>query len=103
METEKLAQNRAPLVGYSGFQRDVLMQIAALDEPSGADVKYAMQRYYDRVDGARVYQSMDQLIESGLAEKRAVNGRKNAYYLTGQGERTARAALEWRQEALSDE
>ncbi|WP_135304927.1 PadR family transcriptional regulator [Haloarcula amylovorans] len=71
----------------SGFQRDVLQAIAAVDEkPYGLALKdYLDERYSDPINHSRLYQNLDTLIEHQLVDCDPLDDRTNAYTLTDAG------------------
>ncbi len=72
----------------SGFQRDILQAIAAVEEiPYGLALKdYLDERYSDPINHSRLYQNLDQLIEQDLVECAPIDDRTNAYTLTDAGQ-----------------
>lgn len=73
----------------TGFQRDVLQAIAAVDnEPYGLALKaYLDERYAVPITHSRLYQNLDGLTEQGLVNRDALADRTNAYTLTDAGRR----------------
>ena len=76
----------------SGFQRDLLLSIKWIEEeegaPSGSKVKSDVSdRYGSSINHGRLYQNLDDLVETGLVEKSFHDGRTNAYRLTSDGHR----------------
>ncbi|WP_018259314.1 PadR family transcriptional regulator [Halomicrobium katesii] len=74
----------------TGFQRDLLHAIAALDAddelPYGLAIRaWLGERYSDPVNHSRLYQNLNTLEEAGLIETEAVDDRTNAYRLTDAG------------------
>ncbi|WP_018259316.1 PadR family transcriptional regulator [Halomicrobium katesii] len=74
----------------TGFQRDLLHAVAALDAddelPYGLALKeWLSERYSDPVNHSRLYQNLNALEEAGLVETAAADGRTNAYRLTEEG------------------
>ncbi|MBX0325198.1 PadR family transcriptional regulator [Halomicroarcula sp. F13] len=71
----------------TGFQRDVLQAIAAVDdEPYGLALKaYLDERYADPIKHSRLYQNLDDLVDLNIIERNDVDGRTNAYTLTDAG------------------
>jgi hypothetical protein len=79
--------------GLSGFQRDCLEAIAALDErpghpPTGVRLIEALGESYDAdVNRSRVYQNLDRLVADDLVVKGDIDRRTNGYSLTPTGRR----------------
>ncbi|QIO25017.1 PadR family transcriptional regulator [Haloarcula sp. JP-L23] len=73
----------------TGFQRDLLEAIAAVDgDPYGLALKrYLDERYADPINHSRLYQNLDDLTEQGLINRDALDDRTNAYTLTDAGRR----------------
>ena len=71
----------------SGFQRDLLEAIAAVDEdPYGLALKeYLDERYADPINHSRLYQNLDQLVNQNLITREELDARTNAYTLTDAG------------------
>lgn len=54
----------------TGFQRDVLVVIAGLDDPHGLAIKDEIEHYYEsEIHHGRLYPNLDELVEAGLIEK----------------------------------
>jgi DNA-binding PadR family transcriptional regulator len=77
----------------SGFQRDCLEAIAALDErpghpPTGVRLIEALEASYDAdVNRSRVYQNLDRLVADDLVVKGDIDRRTNGYSLSPTGRR----------------
>ncbi len=70
----------------TGFQRDLLIVIAGLDEPNGLEIKSEVEEYYESaINHGRLYPNLDTLVERGLVEKTQQDERTNAYRLTEDG------------------
>jgi len=71
----------------TGFQRDLLEAIAAVDdEPYGLALKdYLDERYADPINHSRLYQNLDQLAELDLITRDELDARTNVYTLTDAG------------------
>ena len=88
----------------TGFQRDLLIVIAGLDESHGLALKDELETYYDtEVHHGRLYPNLDTLVEKGLVEKGQRDRRTNTYALTGRGRREIAARREWEARYLKDE
>ena len=71
----------------TGFQRDLLEAIAAVDDdPYGLALKdYLDERYADPINHSRLYQNLDQLANQDLIARDELDARTNAYTLTDAG------------------
>lgn len=95
-----------PLVDLTGFQRDVLFVIARLDgtNPNGVRIKQELREAYgDAINHGRLYQNLRELIDEGLVEKRPVDGRTNAYRVSGAAREYLQAHAAWSQWCLMDD
>ncbi|MFB6072371.1 MAG: PadR family transcriptional regulator [Halobacterium sp.] len=80
----------------TGFQRDLLVVAAGLDEPNGLDIKSELEEYYtSKINHGRLYPNLDTLVDKGLVEKGQRDERTNQYVVTERGERELRARREW--------
>ncbi len=87
----------------TGFQRDLLIVAAGLDEPNGLDVKDELETYYTAdISHGRLYPNLDTLVEKGLLEKGKADERTNRYLLTDRGERELRSRREWEDRYVDD-
>ena len=87
----------------TGFQRDLLVVAAGLDEPNGLDIKDDLETYYTAdINHGRLYPNLDTLVEKGLLEKAKADERTNRYLLTDRGERELRSRREWEDRHLGD-
>ena len=84
----------------TAFKYEVLVAVAALDEPSGQDIRRWMEHNQnptltDDVNHGRLYPNLDDLVEAGLLQKGEQNKRTNYYALTdaGRDQLAARGAL----------
>lgn len=72
-----------------GFQRDLLLVAAEVegDElPKGPTLKRHLEAWYsDPINHSRLYTNLRDLEEDGLIETEQVDGRTNAYRVTGRG------------------
>ncbi|ADQ68573.1 PadR family transcriptional regulator [Halogeometricum borinquense] len=86
----------------TGFQRDLLMVIAGLDEPHGLAVKDELEEYYEtKIHHGRLYPNLDTLVEKGLIEKGTIDQRTNYYTTTRRGRREINARQEWEERYLN--
>ena len=84
----------------TAFKYEVLVAAAALDEPSGQDIRRWMEHNQnptltDHVNHGRLYPNLEKLVDDGLLKKGEQNKRTNYYVLTdaGRDQLAARAAL----------
>lgn len=89
-----------PLTDLTDFERDLFAQLAGMESAAGIDVIRALEAHHGRIDSTHGYQALDKLIEVGFIEKRAVDGRTNAYSLTDAGRDALVADVEWRIQML---
>jgi hypothetical protein len=90
-----------PLSGTTGFQRDLLWVVRALDSPSGQEVKQALERHQGiEVNHGRLYPNLDELVDQGLVEKSQRNRRTNEYDVSRAGRETLRRRRSWEQVRL---
>jgi PadR family transcriptional regulator PadR len=86
----------------TGFQRDLLVVIAGLDDPHGLAIKDEIGEYYENeINHGRLYPNLDTLAEKGLVEKGQKDRRTNVYHLTQRGRRELDARREWDSQYLS--
>lgn len=97
-----IADGSAAWNDLSGFQRDMLESIAALEkeneEPYGLAIKHDLERDYGDVNHGRLYPNLDELVEYGFVDKNRLDKRTNEYALTD----AARRMLEHRTLRLAD-
>ena len=80
----------------TGFQRDLLVVAAGLDEPNGLDIKSELEQYYtSEINHGRLYPNLNTLVEKGLVEKGQKDERTNQYVVTDRGERELDARRSW--------
>lgn len=81
----------------TAFQRDCLIVINGLGDPSGREILDELGRYYESdIFGGRLYPSLDKLVEAGLIEKWSRDGRTNAYNVTDSGKRWLDERQSWK-------
>ena len=86
----------------TGFQRDLLIVIAGLEEPHGLAVKEELEDYYESdVNHGRLYPNLDELVTKGLVEKGQKDRRTNVYRLTARGDRELSARQNWEAKYVS--
>ncbi|MFC3478943.1 PadR family transcriptional regulator [Halobacterium litoreum] len=87
----------------TGFQRDLLVVAAGLDEPNGLDIKSELESYYtSEINHGRLYPNLDTLVDKGLVEKGQQDERTNQYVVTDRGEREIRARRDWEDDYVAD-
>jgi len=80
----------------TGFQRDLLVVTAGMDEPNGLDIKDELEDYYESpINHGRLYPNLDTLVDKGLVEKGQRDERTNIYQLTDRGQRELEARRSW--------
>lgn len=64
----------------TGFQRDLLYCIAALDEPYGLEIGRQLEEYMSTdVNHGRLYPNLNDLVDEGLLKKEKKDDRTNIY------------------------
>jgi len=89
-QTQSESTDEIILTDNTGFRRDLLFAIAALEqdmsEPHGLAIKsYLEDDYREEINHSRLYTSLDKLVDRRLVEKNEIDGRTNAYILTSKG------------------
>lgn len=80
----------------TGFQRDLLVVIAGLENPHGLMIKDRIESYYEtEINHGRLYPNLDTLVDKGLVEKGSKDKRTNIYSLTNRGWRELEARRKW--------
>lgn len=88
----------------TGFQRDLLFVVSALEEPSGQEIRAELERTQDRnVQPGQLYRNLDQLVDRSLIRKRDTAGRANHYTITEKGETVVSDLHDWRQRHLGSD
>ena len=86
----------------TGFQRDLLYCIAAIEEPYGLGIKDELEEYgSEKINHGQLYPNLQTLIEKGYLEKREIDDRTNAYELTDTGRELLAERQEWEATQLS--
>lgn len=86
----------------TGFQRDLLVVIAGLEDPHGLAIKEELEKYYESdVNHGRLYPNLDELVEKGLVKKGEKDRRTNSYHLTQRGKRELDARQDWEAQYVS--
>lgn len=91
----------AELFDLTGFQRDLLLVIAGMEDPSGQDVKAELERQLGDITHARLYPNLDVLVEEGFVEKGAIDRRTNSYSLSPSGLEALQRYQRWSKQYLS--
>jgi len=85
----------------TSFQRDILYCTAALDEPSGVQIRRELEEYSSTdVNHGRLYPNLDQLVEEGLLNKDQKDNRTNLYALTPLGKELIVERRQWEDDQL---
>ena len=88
----------------TGFQRDLLIVIAGLDEPHGLGTKHELEDYSETEIGhGRLYPNLDTLVDKDLVEKGQRDKRTNTYALTRRGQREIEARRDWEAQYVAEE
>lgn len=88
----------------TGFQRDALYAIAALESPKGVQIQTVLEDYYSsEINPGRLYPNLDTLNAKGLVEKGKKNDRTNEYSLTTRGRREIEARQAWEADMVASE
>ncbi|ACM58837.1 helix-turn-helix transcriptional regulator [Halorubrum lacusprofundi] len=87
----------------TGFQRDLLYCVAALNEPSGLEIGSELSEYSStEVNHGRLYPNLNDLIEEGLLSKEEKDGRTNLYELTPLGIELIEERQQWEADKLRE-
>ena len=85
----------------TGFQRDLLYCIAAIEEPYGLEIKRELEEYLSiDVNHGRLYPNLDQLVEGGLLKKEKKDDRTNLYPPTPLAKELFAERREWENKML---
>jgi DNA-binding PadR family transcriptional regulator len=80
----------------TGFQRDLLVVTAGLDDPSGQSIKTVLEEQRgDKITHGRLYPNLDTLVNEGFVEKGEINRRTNYYTISKTGQDALNQYLEW--------
>ena len=89
------------LFDLTGFQRDLLVVIAGLDQPSGQTIKDNIEDDADMdINHGRLYPNLDTLVNQELVEKGQLDRRTNYYEITETGKEALRERQSWEREYL---
>ena len=84
----------------SGLRRDICIVVADLGNPTGHDVKRAIEAHYEETVRPKTFRgAITELEKTGHLESE-VDGVYDRYSLTAGGERRLRAQYSWMQERL---
>src|SRR6056297_1673646 len=87
----------------TGFQRDLLYGVAALEEPSGLEIGRELAEYSStEVNHGRLYPNLNDLIGEGLLSKEEKDGRTNLYGLTPRGIELIEERQQWEADKLRE-
>jgi len=87
----------------TGFQRDMVYCIAALDGPSGVEVRRELEEYSSaEVNHGRLYPNLDELVDEGVIRKEKKNDRTNLYVISPLGKELIEERRQWEDEKLQD-
>ncbi|MFC4988851.1 MULTISPECIES: PadR family transcriptional regulator [Saliphagus] len=91
------------LFTLTGFQRDLLVVISGLDQPSGQTIKEHIEADADlEVNHGRLYPNLDTLVDRGLVEKGTLDRRTNYYAISEEGEAALEERLAWEREYVGE-
>ncbi|WP_129116285.1 PadR family transcriptional regulator [Halegenticoccus tardaugens] len=91
------------LFDLSGFQRDLLTVIAGHDQPSGQQIKTALEENLDEeINHGRLYPNLDTLVNTDYVEKGQIDRRTNFYQITDEGRTALRERREWEAQYLRE-
>jgi len=72
----------------TGFERDLLVEIYQMDQPSGQAIRRRMEAEHgEDVKHGRLYPNLDDLVDYGLIDKGEQDLRTNYYDVTNDGRR----------------
>jgi len=87
----------------SGFQRDLLYCVAALNEPTGQEIARELAEDLSiEVNHGRLYPNLTDLVEEGLLRKEKKDGRTNLYELTPLGIDVIEERQQWESDKLRE-
>lgn len=86
----------------SGLRRDVCIVVASLGNPTGHEIKRAVERHYGESIRPKTFRgALSELVQTGHLTAE-VDGVHDRYRLTEGGARRLRAQLAWTEERLAD-
>lgn len=81
---------------YTAFQRDLLVIVYDMDEPSGQDIKSVYERVMSaEVTHGQLYPNLDRLVDSELVQKGQLDRRTNYYEVTEEGRKAIEQFVTW--------
>ena len=87
----------------SGFQRDLLYCVVALNEPNGQEIARELAEDLSiEVNHGRLYPNLTDLVEEGLLRKEKKDGRTNLYELTPLGIDVIEERQQWESDKLRE-
>ena len=70
----------------TGFERDLLVEIYQMEQPSGQAIRDRMEAEHgEDVTTTRLYSNLDDLVDHGLLDKGEQDQRTNSYEVTNDG------------------
>ncbi|RKD95104.1 PadR family transcriptional regulator [Halopiger aswanensis] len=91
------------LFELTGFQRDLLVVIAGLDQPSGQTIKENIEDDAGvDINHGRLYPNLDTLVNQGLVEKGQLDRRTNYYEITADGKEALQDRESWEREYIEE-
>ena len=76
--------------GLTGFQRDLIVEIYQMEQPSGQDIRWRLEAEHGEVvTTTRLYSNLDDLVDYGLIDKGEQDLRTNYYDVTNDGGQAA--------------
>lgn len=92
-----------PMIGLTGFQRDILYIVAGLGGPHGSAIRDELEDYYRKdITSGRLYPNLDTLVDKGLVEKDQYDKRTNCYALTDHGRRELDVRRDWESQYMTE-
>ncbi|AUV80903.1 PadR family transcriptional regulator [Salinigranum rubrum] len=84
------------LFQLTGFQRDLMYVTAALDRPSGQEIKDRLEEELGvETTHGRLYPNLDTLVNKGFVERGEIDRRTNYYVLSDAGRQALLERREW--------
>lgn len=90
-----------PMHELTGFQRDMIYCIAALDEPYGFEIGWGLEEYSPiEISHSLLYSNLHDLVDKGLVRKETKDDRTHQYTLTVLSEEIIVERRQWENEQL---
>ena len=87
-DTQFICDGGTSWFDLTGFERDLLLQIYQMDQPSGQDIRRRIRRRHgEDINHGRLYPNLDDLVDYELVEKGQQDQRTNYYEVTNDGRR----------------